>query len=624
MDKNSVIGFVLIAAIFLGFTVFENKRAAKYAEFKAPQQDSIALAQMPFDSSSVVSLGESSDGASMADNVTTPVYKDSCLQAASDVNSVPEMVVLENSKIRIQLTTKGAQPYSVKVKDYYNYDSTELYLFRPGQSEYSLRVYTGEYIKTSNFNFTVASASDSVVVMRLPFRNGGYIEQKYTLSEDSYLLKNSLSFVNMDEIIPRNVSAFDLDFSMTVPRMEKGYKNEVQYSKADYYFEGDKKPEELGRGRSATKRIDSKLSWFAFQQQFFSTIFRAPDQFASGELAINFRSEDDPERNLMDCSAKMRAELPVGKDVTVPFEFYFGPNHYQTLKSFDHKYEKIIPLGGWLVGWFTKFFIIPMFNFFHRFIGNFGLIILLMTLVIKIVVFPLTYKSFSSSAKISALKPEIDKLNEKYPHKDNQQEQLKKQQAIMNLYKRAGASPMGGCLPTLLTFPILWAMFRFFPASIELRQQSFLWCHDLSAYDSIKDFGVRIPLLGDHLSLFALLMAATMWIYSKLTMSSQPNAGDPSAASMRFMSLWMMPIMMFFICNSLSAALSYYYLLSQLISIAQTWIIRKSIKPESVLEKVRASEGKPIAKSKWQIRLEEAQRLQEQQLKEQQKKARRK
>lgn len=623
MDKNSVIGFVLIAAIFLGFTVFENKRAAKYAEVKA-QQDSIALAQMPFDSSSVVSLGESSEGASVANNETAPVYKDSCLQAASDVNSVPEMVVLENSKIRIQLTTKGAQPYSVKVKDYYNYDSTELYLFRPGQSEYSLRVYAGEYIKTSNFNFTVASASDSVVVMRLPFRNGGYIEQKYTLSEDSYLLKNSLSFVNMDEIIPRNVSAFDLDFSITVPRMEKGYKNEVQYSKADYYFEGDKKPEELGRGRSATKRIDSKLSWFAFQQQFFSTIFRAPDQFASGELAINFKSEDDPEHNLMDCSAKMRAELPAGKNVTVPFEFYFGPNHYQTLKSFDHKYEKIIPLGGWLVGWFTKFFIIPMFDFFHRFIGNFGLIILLMTLVIKIVVFPLTYKSFSSSAKIAALKPEIDKLNEKYPHTDNQQEQLKKQQAIMNLYKRAGASPMGGCLPTLLTFPILWAMFRFFPASIELRQQSFLWCHDLSAYDSIVDFGVRIPLLGDHLSLFALLMAATMWIYSKLTMSSQPNAGDPSAASMRFMSLWMMPIMMFFICNSLSAALSYYYLLSQLISIAQTWIIRKSIKPESVLEKVRASEGKPMAKSKWQIRLEEAQRLQEQQLKEQQKKARRK
>ena len=405
--------------------------------------------------------------------------------------------------------------------------------------------------------------------------------------------------------------------------MEKGYKNEVQYSKLNYYFEGDKKPEELGRGRSASKRVDSKLSWLAFQQQFFSAIFRAPNQFASGEMAINFRSEDDPERNLMDCSAKMRAELPVGNNVSVPFEFYFGPNHFQTLKSYDHKYEKIIPLGGWLVGWFTKYAIIPMFNFFHRFIGNFGLIILLMTLVIKIVVMPLTYKSYASSAKIAALRPEIEKLNAKYPHLDNQQEQMKKQQATMNLYKRAGASPMGGCLPTLLTFPILWAMFRFFPASIELRQQSFLWCHDLSTYDSIVDFGFRVPLLGDHLSLFALLMALTMWLYSKLTMSSQPNANDPSAASMRFMSLWMMPIMMFFICNSLSAALSYYYLLSQLISIAQTWIIRKSIKPEDVLRKVRESEGKPMKKSKWQQTLEQAQKMQEQQLKEQQRKARR-
>jgi len=195
---------------------------------------------------------------------------------------------------------------------------------------------------------------------------------------------------------------------------------------------------------------------------------------------------------------------------------------------------------------------------------------------------------------------------------------MKKQQATMNLYKRAGASPMSGCIPTLLTFPILWAMFRFFPASIELRQQPFLWCDDLSTYDSFIDYGMRIPIFGDHLSLFALLMAVTMWLYSKMTMSSQPSANDPSAASMRFMSLWMMPIMMFFICNSLPAALSYYYLLSQLISIISTIAIRKSIKPEKILAKVRASEGKPLPKSKWQQRLEEAQKMQEQQLKQQQ------
>ena len=554
---------------------------------------------------------EGESGASVA------IYKDSLLENASKAQE--SIVTLENDVLEMKLSTRGAKPYSVRLKKFRNYDSTDLYMFRPGDAEYSISLYTGEYIQTKDFNFTLAGQTDSSVVMRLPFEGGGYIEQKYTLLGDSYRVDNQLSFVGMQGVIPRNVSSYDIDFEVTMPRMEKGYKNETQYSKLDYYFDGDKKPVEIGRGRSASKRVESRLSWFAFQQQFFSTIVRAPQQFSSGELGIGFFQQDDPERNLMACSAKMRAELGQGDKVTVPLEFYFGPNDYKVLKSYGQKYEKIIPLGGWLVGWFTKYAIIPMFDFFSRFISSFGLIILLMTLVIKIVVFPLTYKSYASSAKMSALKPELDKINAKYPHNDNQQEMLKKQQATMALYKRAGVSPMGGCLPMLLTFPILWAMFRFFPASIELRQQSFLWCHDLSAYDSIIDYGVRIPILGDHLSLFALLMAVTMWVYSKMTMSSQPNANDPSAASMRFMSLWMMPIMMFFICNSLSAALSYYYLLSQLISILQTWLIRKSINKDAILEKVRASEGKPLPKSKWQQKLEEVQRMQEQQLKQQQK-----
>jgi YidC/Oxa1 family membrane protein insertase len=458
-------------------------------------------------------------------------------------------------------------------------------------------------------------------VMRLPFNGGGYLEQKYILHKDSYNVTDQLSFVG--GIIPRKVNSIDVDFDVTIPRMEKGYKNESQYSKLDYYFNGDKKPVEIGRGRSGSKRVDSKLSWFAFQQQFFSAIVRAPQQFSSGDLAVNFLPQDDPDRNLMTCSAKMRTEITPEQNITIPFEFYFGPNNFKLLKSYDQKYEKIIPLGGSLVGWFTKFVIIPLFDFFRRYTANFGLIILLMTIVIKIVVFPLTYKSYASSAKMTALKPEMDKINAKFTHADDQQEQMKKQQATMDLYKRAGVSPMGGCLPTLLTFPILWAMFRFFPASIELRQQPFLWCHDLSAYDSILDYGTNIPILGDHLSLFALLMAVTMWVYSKLTMATQAGGNDANAASMRFMSLWMMPIMMFFICNGLSAALSYYYLLSQMISIFETWIVRKTINQDAILAKVKASEGKPVPKSKWQQRLESAQKMQEQQLKQQQKQKRR-
>ena len=614
MDKNTIIGFVLIILIFVGFSVFETGRARKNAELQA-QADSIALAMNP-----VRDIPEIPEESQESRDDST-MFKDTAIRHA--YNAKAQIVAIENSRLKVEFNTRGAQPHSVMVKDYYNYDSTELYLFRPGEADYAISVYAGEYIRSDKFTFEVAELTDSSVTMRLPFSGGGYIEQKYILHEDSYRMDNLLSFVDMDGVIPGNVSSFDIDFNVTVPRMEKGYRNESQYSKLNYYYEGDKKPEAIGNGRNGERRIDSKLSWFAFQQQFFSVIMRAPREFSSGDLAISFYREDDPSRNLMDCSAKMRTDLVQGGG-TIPFEFYLGPNHFQTLKSYDHKYEKIIPLGGWLVGWFTRFAIIPMFNFFGRFIDSFGLVILLMTIVIKLVVLPFTYKSYASSAKMGALKPEIDKINAKYPHMDNQQEQLKKQQAMMNLYKRAGVSPMGGCLPMLLTFPILWAMFRFFPASIELRQQPFLWCDDLSAYDSILDYGTRIPILGDHLSLFALLMAVTMWVYSKFTLASQPNANDPSAASMRFMSLWLMPIMMFFICNQLSAALSYYYLLSQLISILETVIIRKSIDKDAILEKVRASEGKPMPKSKWQQRIEEAQRIQEQQLREQRKKQGRK
>ena len=616
MDKNSVIGFALIAAILVGFSLIQSKQAQKFAEIQA-QQDSIALVQQIAEAfETPASDAVAADSAAAAPKAVS-IYKDSSLEKAYKAEA--QILALENNKLKVEFSTKGAKPSSVLVKDYYNYDSTALYIFKPGACEYSVSLYAGESIKTKDFVFDVAEHTDSTLVMRLPFSGGGYMEQAWTLHADSYRVDNKLSFVGMQGVIPRNVSSFDLDFNVTLPRMEKGYKNESQYSKLDYYFTGEKKPVEMGRGRSGSKRIDSRLSWFAFQQQFFSAIMCAPEEFSGAQLAINFADQDDPERNLMTCTAAIRQEFRPSDKVEIPYEFYFGPNHFQTLKKFDRKYEKIIPLGGWLVGWFTRYAIIPMFNFFHRFIDSFGLIILLMTIVIKIVVFPLTYKSLASSAKMAALKPEIEKINAKYPHADNQQEQMKKNQATMDLYKRAGASPMGGCLPTLLTFPILWAMFRFFPASIELRQQPFLWCHDLSAYDSILDYGTRIPILGDHLSLFALLMAVVMWLYSKLTMNNQPAANDPSAASMKFMSVWMMPIMMFFICNNLSAALSYYYLLSQLIAIVQTWLVRRSIKPEDILEKVRKSEGKPQPKSKWQQRLEEAQKMQEQQLRQQQK-----
>jgi YidC/Oxa1 family membrane protein insertase len=316
----------------------------------------------------------------------------------------------------------------------------------------------------------------------------------------------------------------------------------------------------------------------------------------------------------MACSAKIRSDFQGGSEsIVLPYQFYFGPNDYSGLKAYDLKYEKIVPLGGWMVAWFSRLVIIPCFDLLGKFIKNYGIVILLMTLLIKLIISPLTIKSYKSSAKMQVIKPEVDKLNAKYP---NEKDAMKKQQAMMELYQKAGISPMGGCLPMLLQMPILFAMFRFFPASIELRQQKFLWADDLSAYDSIWDFGFNVPLLGDHLSLFALLMALTMFFYSKMTSSQMSD--DPNMAGMKFMSVWLMPIMMFFICNNLSAALSYYYLLSNIITMIMTWYIRKYVVTE---DKVRADmmlrANQPKKKSKWQQRLEEAQRMQEQMQKQQ-------
>ena len=615
MDKNSITGLVLIALLLFGFSFYQNRQDQKRRAYQA-QLDSIALAdRMRADS---IALEEAliKDSLDISqDSASTGIYKDSLLNVA--MSSTPELVTLSNEVFEVAFTTMGAQPYSAKMKEYTAYGGDDLYLFKPGMSTYGIELYAGETINTASFNFTVSERTDTSVAMRLPFSGGGYIEQRYAIEEGSYSVKNTLSFIGMENVIPKNVFSYGINYSVTMSRMEKGYKNEVQYSKLDYYFSGEKDVESIGRGRSANKSISTKLSWFDFQQQFFSVILRNPNEFTSADFDLKFASEDDPDHNLMTCTANLTADFQPGQHVTVmPMEFYMGPNHYRTLKSYDQKYEKVIPLGGWLVGWFTKYFIIPLFDFLHRFISNFGIIILLMTIVIKIVVLPFSYKSYASSAKMQAIKPEIDKLNKKYP---KQEDAMKKQQATMDLYKRAGISPMGGCLPMLLQFPILWAMFRFFPASIELRQQPFLWADDLSAYDSILNFGFRIPLVGDHLSLFALLMALSMFFYSKITTASQPGADDPNMASMRFMSVWMMPIMMFFICNSLSSGLSYYYLLSNLITMGETFIIKKyCVNPDAIMAKLKASEGKKQPKSKWQIRLEEAQRMQEQMMKQKQ------
>ncbi len=640
MNKNTIIGFLAIGVIMFGFSWYQTRQAKQRMEQEAETRVERQI-DMTEDALIASQQAAIEDGTTETAAPATVVnvqndlefYTDSLLNDARlNAKLAPQFDTLSNDLVDIVFTNHGAQPYSVLLKKYTAYNPEKpkepkpLYFVRPGASDYNVsleisdRVYSRsnheDRLNTKDFAFVIdqEQTTDSVVVMKLPF-NGGYIQQKYWLDEGSYMLQNEMSFIGIDKIIDSRTATYETDWKLYIPRLEKGYKNEKQYSKLDYYFSGEKKPEAIAKGKDESEKVSTRVDWFAFQQQFFSAIVTPAQDFTSADFTVNYYSEDEYRTtgNLMVCQADLKSSFEAGSEnVVVPCEFYFGPNDYRTLKNYDRKYEKIIPLGGWMVAWFNRWVIIPVFDFLGKFISNYGIVILLLTLLIKLLISPLTIKSYKSTAKMQVLKPEIDKLNEKYP---KQEDAMKKQQAMMNLYQRAGVSPMGGCLPMLLQMPILFAMFRFFPASIELRQQKFLWADDLSAYDSIVEFGSRIPLLGDHISLFALLMALSMFIYSKISSAQMSDNGMPG---MKFMSLYLMPIMMFFICNNLSSALSYYYLLSNIITMIMTWYIRKFVVTE---EKVRAdmalAASRPKQKSKWQMRLEEAQRMQEQMRKQQ-------
>ena len=600
---NSIIGFALIGVILLVFSWYNSKQYQKNAAAIQAYQDSIALANPVQEEISTAA----------APVVTAPaeepvLYQSASLQAAASAEA--QRVTLENDKLTVQLTTKGAQPWSVLVKDYFTYDSCALNLIGEGRSSLEYEINSDQWINTGELNFTVVSATSESAVMRLPFDADSYIEVTYNLPAESYMLDYDIRFVNMNDILDRRTTQVEMKWVADLPRLEKGYKNERNYSTVAFRYAGEKGTvKTVGqRKESFRETYSTRMKWIGFQQQFFSAILVADNDFSSGTLINKFYPEDNADRLLMQSGADMTLDVDArSADYSIPMHFYFGPNHFYTLKSYGQKFENIIPLGGKVIGTISRFVIIPLFNWMSGFIRSYGLIILLLTLIIKIVISPLTFKSYMSSAKMSVLKPEIDKIAARYPKKEDA---MKKQQATMELYKKAGVSTMGGCLPILLQFPILWAMFRFFPASFELRQQGFLWADDLSGYDSILDFGFNIPLFGDHFSLFAFLMAVSMFFYTKMTMKNTDTSAMPG---MKFMNTWLMPIMMWFLCNNFSAGLSYYYMLSNLITILQNWVIRKwFIDKDKIYARIQAASAKPTKKSKFQQRIDEMYKMQQQ------------
>ena len=648
MDKKTILGIVVVAALFLGFAYFNTKQQEKYQQEMAAwqaYQDSVAAASRPAvpaaDSaaggvaeSAVAASGEATAPEAAADMAETVRQRriaamGEYLTAAQEAE--PEEFTVENEVMTVRFSTRGGQITGVTLKDYTKYAPRGqrdqlIELMDPASARFDMSFYVKNglnnvKVNTMDYVFRaepVETAGDARrVTMRLAVAENAWLEYEYLIynkqaPERDYLVDFNVRLVNMAPQVA-NQTLIGIDWSNVSYQNEKGFQNENMYTTLAYRFPGESSIEELGMSDGAkSKSVSTAVNWVAFKQQFFSSVFIAPQNVSSANMAFDTAA---PGSELLK-SFSVQMAVPYSAQVEgYDFAFYFGPNKYAILKKVtdnngaDLHMERLIPLGWGIFGWVNRWCVIPVFDFLRNYIGSFGIIILILVILVKLVISPLTYKSYVSMAKMRLIKPQVDELNKKYPKKEDA---MKKQQATMELYKKAGINPMGGCIPMLIQLPILIAMFRFFPASIELREQPFLWADDLSSYDSIVNLPFSIPFYGDHVSLFALLMAVSLFGYSYFNYQ-QTASSQPQMAGMKFMMVYMMPIMMLLWFNSYSSGLCYYYLLSNLFTIGQTLVIRRIVDDEKIhavmqANAARKSKGK---KSKFQQRYEELMRQQE-------------
>ena len=648
MDKKTILGIVVVAVLFLGFAYVNTKQQEKYQQEMAAwqaYQDSVAAASRPAvpaaDSvaggaaeSAVAASGEATAPEAAADMAETVRQRriaamGEYLTAAQEAE--PEEFTVENEVMTVRFSTRGGQITGVTLKDYTKYAPRGqrdqlIELMDPASARFDMSFYVKNglnnvKVNTMDYVFRaepVETAGDARrVTMRLAVAENAWLEYEYHIynkqaPERDYLVDFNVRLVNMAPQMA-NQTSIGIDWSNVSYQNEKGFQNENMYTTLAYRFPGESSIEELGMSDGAkSKSVSTAVNWVAFKQQFFSSVFIAPQNVSSANMAFDTAA---PGSELLK-SFSVQMAVPYSAQVEgYDFAFYFGPNKYAILKKVtdnngaDLHMERLIPLGWGIFGWVNRWCVIPVFDFLRNYIGSFGIIILILVILVKLVISPLTYKSYVSMAKMRLIKPQVDELNKKYPKKEDA---MKKQQATMELYKKAGINPMGGCIPMLIQLPILIAMFRFFPASIELREQPFLWADDLSSYDSIVNLPFSIPFYGDHVSLFALLMAVSLFGYSYFNYQ-QTASSQPQMAGMKFMMVYMMPIMMLLWFNSYSSGLCYYYLLSNLFTIGQTLVIRRIVDDEKIhavmqANAARKSKGK---KSKFQQRYEELMRQQE-------------
>ena len=626
MDKNTWIGFGLIAVIIVGFSFINRPSKEELAERKRVQ-DSIAMIRLQEAEAQLLSeqIAQELQTTGNTDKNHAQVAEQvAALYGAFAVSAQGEegVVTLENEKVRVGIARRGGRLVKAELKEYKAYGDSvnDLCLFQGDESSLAFTLVTNNsrILSTENLYFDVVEQTtdaegNTKLTMRLNTNiEDCYMDMVYTLPANDYMLGMSIQPHNMQLALAQNMSTLEMQWNQRVPQQEKGRKFEEKYAQLQYMFVGGD-IDELDPLKADRAKESARLKWIAYKDQFFSTVLIANDAFESTQLEsmpMNARSG-----YIKEYKTSASLSWDINGKTTTDLQYYLGPNHYNTLRAYDKDVDKaarlhlneLVPLGWKLVSWINKALVIPMFDLFTSWGLHIGIVILLMTLVIKLIILPFVFASYKSSAKMRVLKPQIDEINAKYPPEKMQE----RQQATMALYQKAGVSPMSGCLPMLFQFPVLMAMFWFLPTAIELRGQSLFWADDLSTYDAILTWSTPLPLLGwTHLSLFCLLMTIVNIVYTHITMQQQ--AGGQEMKMMRWM-MYLMPVMFLVFFNDYAAGLSYYYFVSLLMTIIQTMIFRWSIDDKKVLAEMEANAKKKGTqkKSGFAARLEAMQREQQ-------------
>lgn len=591
MDKNTITGLVLIGVVLVVFSYLGRPTEEQTAAMQR-YNDSIALVQKE------EAKVKAKTQAALA-NERHAVLNDSTAMFYSQSKGTEQTTTIENDVMKLSFSNKGGRVSSVMLKDYNDQEKKPLVLFKKDESSMNFYFYDGiqkKAIQSKDLYFNAVNQTDSSVTFRISAAEGKYIDFIYKLKPKSYLVDFDIKATGMSDLLA-STNYLNVEWQQRAHLIERDHTYEGRYSNITYKVAGDD-TDNLSSASSKELKPEGKLDWIAYKNQFFSSVLIANQDFE--EVTLNQKKEEKTSKYLKDYSSEMKTAFdPTGVKAT-SMHLYFGPNHFKTLKALDkERVEKwdmyrLVDLGWPVVRWVNRLFTINVFYWLSKLGLSMGVILLIMTILIKIVIFPATYKSYMSSAKMKVLKPKVEEINKKYPNKEDA---MKKQQETMGLYSQYGVSPMGGCLPMLLQFPILMAMFMFVPTAIELRQQSFLWADDLSNYDAFINFGFNIPFLGDHLSLFCVLMTVTTLLNTKFTMAQQDTGQNQQMPAMKWM-MYIMPVMFLFILNGYPAGLNYYYFISTLISVITMIVLRRTTDDNKLLAQLEANKVKNAGKKK--------------------------